>query len=95
MEKKTDFVWGKTIIRVKQILRQQFWGSQMLGSNFIGVPKMNGVCALWENEDPLWRMQYCIFHNLQLNIIFYPFYQKQTSHKRKHWEGDDKNEKQS
>ena len=26
-----------------------------------GVPKRNGVCALWESDDPLWRTRYWVF----------------------------------
>jgi len=34
-----------------------FWVDSRL-VKFLGVPKWNGVRALWESEDPLWRMRY-------------------------------------
>ena len=45
--------WDQKRIKVKNVL-----GQQNFGSNLLGVPKRNGVSAQWKSEDRLWHMQY-------------------------------------
>ena len=41
----------------------------MLGSNFWGVLKLNGVHALWESKDPLWRTRYFNIFLFRFSIL--------------------------
>ena len=52
-------IFGNNIFGVQKYLGHKFWSINNLRGHFLGgLPKRNGVHALWESEDPLWRTLY-------------------------------------